>query len=934
MKDFIVKIIYKKRLQTLWLVSLIILIMSCVQVDKTIPEGMGKLEIKLLDKDSGKPIPGKWMFFDGEEPVDLGLSSTKNLAVRNHTIYTLTGLDTIIIPTGKYNVWAGRGMEFDNAKESLILQNQNFSSITLKIKRSVDTYGYVSGDMHLHTVTHSGHGDSNMEERIISCIGEGVEWAVATDHNHVVDYDTVITSLDATKYIFGSVGNEVSTQFGHFNSFPLKKGSEPVVIDSVDANKLFKQIRLENKMAVIQVNHPRWNGIDYFTLMDMDEYLADTDNKNWGWDFDAIEILNENSGWGWEATAKNPYSVRQDWYNMLNSGRRITGVGNSDSHAVEKLLPGVPRNFIQSSTDDPKLIDEKEMSDHINRGKVSVSQGLFVQMWVNGIQPRNDTTLVGGLVDIRVKVQGPNWVDCRQVQIIANGLIVKNIKISKTGAPVRFDKTFTMDFSQDTWLMAIASGNESMAPMIHNAPDPITPLGFTNPLWIDANEDGHFESLKSRAMYLVNKNIKDIQSLILLLKKEPQMIPFAVASLIENSPKSGIALIRELLPDMDRDLTLFMIRQLGKLNLVESINLLEEIETQIFDPLIRSAILLTMENSADKDLTPSQIKKMVSYFQFPEDGDSKIESYILDFIHEGDQNLKKKFSGERVEDLGLKEGFLNIEEYSWRKETNILSGYYEFSNLDRQYIMVEFWSQNSGDMPFIIESDTPYYGWVNGSLKIHRKIGTENRFGSGKVLLPIRTGKNQIILVLHHNPSHFFLVPLDSNKWINPLLKDKVKEQHLGLNNVPELLNPNAEKYRGGENALTDGYRGSTQFADGFWMGFEEKDMVLILNFTKPTLISQITASFLQDYKSWIWLPLEMEILIMGEGNTFESVGKWNHSISDNKEPAFINESIVNIDPVLVRKVKIVAKNMGTCPSWHQGADGKAWIFCDEIKFK
>ena len=31
------------------------------------------------------------------------------------------------------------------------------------------------------------------------------------------------------------------------------------------------------------------------------------------------------------------------------------------------------------------------------------------------------------------------------------------------------------------------------------------------------------------------------------------------------------------------------------------------------------------------------------------------------------------------------------------------------------------------------------------------------------------------------------------------------------------------------------------------------------------------------------------------------------------------------------RYVRIVARNVGTCPPWHPGAGGKAWLFVDEI---
>ena len=31
------------------------------------------------------------------------------------------------------------------------------------------------------------------------------------------------------------------------------------------------------------------------------------------------------------------------------------------------------------------------------------------------------------------------------------------------------------------------------------------------------------------------------------------------------------------------------------------------------------------------------------------------------------------------------------------------------------------------------------------------------------------------------------------------------------------------------------------------------------------------------------------------------------------------------------RYVRVVAENVGVCPSWHQGHGKKAWLFCDEV---
>jgi len=45
----------------------------------------------------------------------------------------------------------------------------------------------------------------------------------------------------------------------------------------------------------------------------------------------------------------------------------------------------------------------------------------------------------------------------------------------------------------------------------------------------------------------------------------------------------------------------------------------------------------------------------------------------------------------------------------------------------------------------------------------------------------------------------------------------------------------------------------------------------------------------------------------------------------------FIKPFSQNLSDLPARYVKVKAKNVGTCPTWHPGAGGKAWIFVDEL---
>ena len=74
-------------------------------------------------------------------------------------------------------------------------------------------------------------------------------------------------------------------------------------------------------------------------------WMADTDDGARPMDFDALEIMNRSSWPGYT-------QVRRDWFGMLGWGRRITGVGNSDSHAMTTEYVGLPTNIAECTQGD------------------------------------------------------------------------------------------------------------------------------------------------------------------------------------------------------------------------------------------------------------------------------------------------------------------------------------------------------------------------------------------------------------------------------------------------------------------------------------------------------------------------------------------------------------------------------------------------------
>lgn len=153
----------------------------------------------------------------------------------------------------------------------------------------------------------------------------------------------------------------------------------------------------------------------------------------------------------------------------------------------------------------------------------------------------------------------------------------------------------------------------------------------------------------------------------------------------------------------------------------------------------------------------------------------------------------------------------------------------------------------------------------------------------------------------------------------------------IDANHSVKLENMYNEQYAaGGMKALIDHQRGGENFRTGSWQGYYGVDLIATVDLGVSKRINRLAGSFLQEQRSWIWMPREVEYFVSDDGKKFRSVGKaWNY-VDDDEEDAVIQEMAVR-PRTNARYVKMVAKSIGTCPDWHVGAGQPAWIFCDEF---
>jgi predicted alpha-1,2-mannosidase len=148
-----------------------------------------------------------------------------------------------------------------------------------------------------------------------------------------------------------------------------------------------------------------------------------------------------------------------------------------------------------------------------------------------------------------------------------------------------------------------------------------------------------------------------------------------------------------------------------------------------------------------------------------------------------------------------------------------------------------------------------------------------------------------------------------------------------------KLISKYSSQYAGGGDvALIDGIRGTTNWSGGAWQGYQGQDFVAVVDLGKVETVSQLGVGFLQDVGSWIWMPHRLDFELSLDGVTFTPALSINNDVSDKDYNVSVKDFVKTLKPQAARYVRVKAQNYGKIPSWHAGHGGDAWIFIDEIR--
>ncbi|MDP4280782.1 MAG: family 20 glycosylhydrolase, partial [Bacteroidota bacterium] len=135
----------------------------------------------------------------------------------------------------------------------------------------------------------------------------------------------------------------------------------------------------------------------------------------------------------------------------------------------------------------------------------------------------------------------------------------------------------------------------------------------------------------------------------------------------------------------------------------------------------------------------------------------------------------------------------------------------------------------------------------------------------------------------------------------------------------------------GGDEAVVDGIRATSDLHDGNWQGYLGNDMELIIDLGKEQPIHSINSTFLQNADAWVFFPEQVTYSLSSDKKRFHSIHEVLNDVKQKTDKPLIKMFTDIFPGTSARYIKVEAKNVGICPDWHEGKGEKCWMFVDEI---
>lgn len=487
----------------------------------------GEIKVRVIDGDTLQPIVARLIVKGIEGTVDPSFGPDYRASGAGPIMDVLEAEVATPLPAGLYRVAATKGIEWSIDAESIEVQSGHTKNVELVLRHVVPTPGVVGCDLHVHARP-SFDSPVTPEDRVLSLVSAGIDFAVPTEHNVVGDYTGPLEVLRLSKQLAHVTGVEVTThnpRAGHFGVFPYPASINLPPFRGASAGSIFAAARRGDPNRVVQVNHPRLpSGIGYFNVVNFDPRAVRVPS-GMRTDFDTLEVYN-----GYDlGTRGRTEQVLEDWFSLLNMGKRFAATGSSDSHRIQYQWAGYPRTMVmvdpRAAGDTGQPIETLAVVAAIKKAHSFVTSGPVIELELGGgeraARPGDEVAVPHGEpLRGKLRIRAAPWVDVTSVELLAG---VPGASTAPGAAPaaapspmsgrrrvlysttipsrptrlgkeegtlaeaaartLRLETDLALDVPAGArWIVVIVRGDRTIDDVLPSMP--IQPLAFTNPIWL------------------------------------------------------------------------------------------------------------------------------------------------------------------------------------------------------------------------------------------------------------------------------------------------------------------------------------------------------------------------------------------------------------------------------------------------------------------
>jgi len=422
----------------------------------------------------------------------LVLSPNDEPAGRETRILHCLGRCAWAVEPGAWRASVTRGWHFSAYAEELNLSAGALTALTPSLREELPFEGWSAGEFHQHSSS-SLDSEVGREARVLSNIVEGVGFMVPSDHDVLTDYPSLVRELGWESYVGAPItGVEISPLSGHLGAYGLSydvdhpTAAGGAVPTSRKEEGVWRKLWISEIVAearargaeLIQLNHPR-DSTGYFdeSGYQPDQPISELESLHWTSDFDSMEVFNG---------AGDLCAVMRDWIGLLNQGKRVVGVGNSDSHDFGRPA-GYPRNYLPTSAPRAVEITRGELVSAMLGGRVSVGGGAYLDLPEG---PLFGDTVTGERLSVRLRARTPSFTRLSSIRALLNGREIWSRTLdAEDEAIVDLDEELTLELDEEGSLIFFAEGPQ-LTVMKPGSPT----FAFTNPIYVDLDGDGQVTS--------------------------------------------------------------------------------------------------------------------------------------------------------------------------------------------------------------------------------------------------------------------------------------------------------------------------------------------------------------------------------------------------------------------------------------------------------